>query len=144
MSAELNKQIVSDIYVAMARGDLAPFAASLHADYVWHLPGHCSWSRRFEGREAVQRDLLGPLFSLFANTYTAQAINLVAEGDTVVAEVRGDVMLKSGARYDNHYCFIFHFRDGKIAELVEYCDTDLEERILGNYDTVLAAHHAAE
>lgn len=143
MSAELNKQIISDIYAAMAKGDLGPFAASLHADYVWRLPGHCSWSRRFEGREAVQRDLLGPLFSLFANTYTAQAINLVAEGEMVAAEVRGDVLLKSGGRYGNPYCFIFHFRDGKIAEVVEYCDTDLEERVLGNYDTVLAAHRAA-
>jgi len=143
MSAELNKQTISGIYAAMAKGDLAPFAASVHTDYIWRLPGHCSWSRRFEGREAVQRDLLAPLFGLFASNYTAQAINLVAEGEMVVAEVRGDVMLKSGERYDNHYCFIFHFRDGKIAEVVEYCDTDLEERVLGNYDTVLATHQAS-
>jgi ketosteroid isomerase-like protein len=53
-------------------------------------------------------------------------------------------MLKSGERYDNHYCFIFHFRDGKIAEVVEYCDTDLEERVLGNYDAVRAANQAGQ
>jgi ketosteroid isomerase-like protein len=143
MSAERNKQVIERIYAAMARGDRAVFAASVHADYVWRFPGHCSWSRQFEGRDAIHRDLLRPLFGLFATDYTARAINLVAEGDTVVAEVRGDVMLKSGARYDNHYCFIFQFRDGKIAEVVEYCDTDLEERVLGNYDAVLAAHQAS-
>ena len=142
MSAERNKQVIECIYSAMAEGDRSVFAASVHPDYVWRFPGHCSWSRRFEGQEAIHRDLLRPLFGLFATDYTARAINLVAEGEMVVAEVRGDVMLKSGERYDNHYCFIFHFRDGKIVEVVEYCDTDLEERVLGNYDAVLAAHRA--
>lgn len=144
MSAERNKQVIERIYAAMAQGDRGVFAASVHPDYVWRFPGHCSWSRRFEGQEAIHRDLLRPLFALFATDYTARAINLVAERETVVAEVRGDVMLKSGERYDNHYCFIFHFRDGKIAEVVEYCDTDLEERVLGQYDTVLAAYRAGQ
>jgi ketosteroid isomerase-like protein len=143
MSAERNKQVIERIYAAMAHGDRSVFAASVHSDYVWRFPGHCSWSRRFDGQEAIHRDLLRPLFGLFATDYTAQAINLVAEGEMVVAEVRGDVMLKSGERYDNHYCFVFHFRDGKIAEVVEYCDTDLEERVLGNYDMVLAGHRAS-
>jgi ketosteroid isomerase-like protein len=77
---------------------------------------------------------LKPLFALFATEYRAQAINLVAEGDYVVAEVRGDVQTKRGQRYNNEYCFVFRFRGDKIAEVVEYCDTDLEERVLGNYD----------
>jgi ketosteroid isomerase-like protein len=32
---------------------------------------------------------------------------------------------------------VFKFRDDKIAEVVEYCDTDLEERVLGNYEDVV-------
>lgn len=99
----------------------------------------CSWSRRFEGQEAVRRDLLQPLFCLFATEYRARAINLIAEGDLVVAEVRGDVMTKRGERYNNEYCFIFHFRDGKIDEVVEYCDTDLIEHVLGPYAEAVSA-----
>jgi ketosteroid isomerase-like protein len=144
VGAKQNKHIVERIYAAMERGDRSVFAESVHPDYIWRFPGHCSWSRRFEGREAIHRDLLRPLFGLFATDYKARAINLVAEGDTVVAEVRGDAVLKSGARYDNHYCFIFRFHRGKIAEVVEYCDTDLEERVLGNYDAVIAAHRKAQ
>jgi hypothetical protein len=86
MSAERNKQVIERIYAAMARGDRAVFAASVHADYVWRFPGHCSWSRRFEGHDAIHRDLLRPLFGLFATDYTARAINLVAEGETVVRQ----------------------------------------------------------
>lgn len=142
MTAQTNKETIRRIYAALETGDRGPFGAAVHRDYVWRFPGHASWSRRFEGQEAVRRDLLAPLFGLFATTYTARAINLIAEGDTVVAEVRGDAMTKRGERYNNEYCFLFRFADGKIVEIVEYCDTDLEERVLGNYDAVLAAHRA--
>jgi len=49
------------------------------------------------------------------------------------------VQTKSGQRYNNEYCFVFKFRGDKIAEVVEYCDTDLEERVLGNYDDAVKA-----
>lgn len=134
-----NKETVRRIYAAMQTGDRSVFAASVHPDYVWRLPGHHSWAGRFEGHEAIRRDLLVPLFSLFATEYRAEAVTLIAEGDVVVAEVRGDVMTTRGERYDNEYCFVFRFRDGKIAELTEYCDSDLIERVLGPYPDAVAA-----
>lgn len=143
MSAAENKDTIRRIYAALETGDREVFGASVHADYVWRLAGQTDWSRRFEGQAAVRRDLLAPLFHLFAGTYVARAINLIADGDQVVAEVRGDVMTKSGQRYDNQYCFIFRFRDGKIAEIVEYGDTDLLVRVLGSYDDAVAAFKAS-
>jgi uncharacterized protein len=139
MSAEQNKQIIRQIYQAMSVGDRSVFAAHVHPDYVWRLPGHSSWSKRFEGQDAVRRDLLRPLFALFASDYKAEAINLIAEGDLVVAEVRGDVQTRLGERYNNEYCFIFRFAGDRIAEVVEYCDTDLEERVLGRYEDAVNA-----
>ena len=95
--------------------------------------------RRFEGLDAVNRDLFRPLFGGFATPYTARLVSLVAEGDVAVAEVKGDVMTKRGERYANDYCFIFRFRDGKIAEVVEYGDTALEENVLGSYEEAVAS-----
>ena len=129
-----NKDTIRRIYAAMENGDRSVFGASVHPDYVWRFPGHCSWSKSFTGQEEVRAKLLKPLFALFATEYRARAINLIAEGDHVVAEVRGDVQTKSGKRYNNEYCFVFRFRDGKIAEIVEYGDTDLIERALGSYE----------
>ena len=139
MSATENKETVRRIYEAMERGDRSVFGASVHPDYVWRFPGHYSWSGCFQGQENIRGDLLQPLFSLFATEYRARAINLIAEGHFVVAEVRGDVMTKRGERYNNEYCFIFHFRDDKIDEVVEYCDSDLIERVLGPYGKTVAA-----
>ncbi len=139
-----NKETIRRIYAALEHGDRSVFGASVHPDYIWRFPGHCSWSKRFSGQEEVRNRLLKPLFALFATEYKAKAINLIAEGDTVVAEVRGDVQTKTGKRYNNEYCFLFRFRGDKIAEIVEYCDTDLEERVLGPYDDAVRQLAAAE
>ncbi|MCB1527772.1 MAG: nuclear transport factor 2 family protein [Hyphomicrobiaceae bacterium] len=145
MTAAENKETVRRMYEAMERGDRSVFGASVHPDYVWRFPGHYSWSGAFEGRETIQRDLLTPLFGLFQSEYKGKAINLIAEGDFVVAEVRGDVMTKRGERYHNEYCFIFRFKDGKIVEVIEYCDSDHIERVLGSYeDAVKALNNDAE
>ena len=85
------------------------FGASVHPDYAWRFPGHSSWSKCFSGQEEVRSKLLKPLFALFATEYRAQAINLVAEGDFVVAEVRGDVQTKRGQRYNNKICSCSNF-----------------------------------
>lgn len=140
MCAEKNKAVVRQMYEAMERGDRSVFAQAVHPDYVWRLPGHSSWSRRFEGQDAIRQDLLRPLFALFETGYRARAINLIAEGDFVVAEIRGDVTTKRGERYNNEYCIVFRFRGDKICEVVEYCDTDLAERVLGRYEDAVAAH----
>ena len=139
-----NKETIRRIYAALEHGDRSVFGASVHPDYIWRFPGHCSWSKRFSGQEEVRNRLLKPLFALFATEYKAKAINLIAEGDTVVAEVRGDVQTKTGKRYNNEYCFLFRFRGDKIAEIVEYCDTDLEERVLGPYDDAVRQLAATE
>ena len=139
MSAESNKQTIKNIYSALETGDRSVFSAAVHPDYVWRLPGQSSWCREFIGQKAVQEQLLRPLFRLFATTYKARLINCLAEGDQVAAEVEGDVMITSGGRYNNQYCFIFGFREGMIVSITEYCDTDLEERVLGPYEAAIAA-----
>jgi uncharacterized protein len=37
---------------------------------------------------------------------------------------------KAGKDYDNHYCHLWHVKDGKIDKFTEYNDTDLIVRVL--------------
>lgn len=141
MRANDNKQTITDIYDALANGDTNVFAKACHPDYVWRLAGHCSWSKRFEGQDTIRRELIAPLYALFATQYTARALNIIGEGDCVVAEVQGDVMTEAGQRYNNAYCIVFKFRGSKIIEVVEYCDTDLIERVLGKYDDAVSGYY---
>ena len=69
---------------------------------------------------------------MFDAFFSREPVPTSAGGDHVVAEIRGDGQTHSGKRYNNEYCLVFTFRDGKIAEIVEYGDTDLPERALGS------------
>jgi len=118
------------ICAALAAGDAAPLRAAMAEDFSWTVMGATAWSGTYRGREAVLRELLAPLVAQFADTYTNVAHNFVAEGDQVVVECRGRVATRAGGRYDNSYCWVCRFEDGKLRALTEYLDTHLLETAL--------------
>jgi uncharacterized protein len=77
--------------------------------------------------------LMGYFRSFFAERPRTLAFNFIADGDYVAVEARGDNVTKTGLRYDNHYCLVFRVVDGKIAEIKEYLDSALVERVLGPF-----------
>jgi ketosteroid isomerase-like protein len=125
MSAAENKQLMQGIYDELAKGNGQPFVDALADDVRWTIIGTTEWSGTWEGKEAVQRRLLDPLFAQFGTEYRNRAVRVIAEGDYVVIECRGDVITKDGRPYRNTYCNVFRLEDGKVAELTEYCDTQL-------------------
>ena len=120
-----NKQLIQTIFDGLARGDARLFLDSLDEAAVWRMPGTTAWSGVYTGKTAIRRDLLTPLTAQFADRYLNTAEAIIAEGDTVVVECRGKVTTKTGKRYNNTYCWVLRMRDGKIASLTEYMDTQL-------------------
>jgi ketosteroid isomerase-like protein len=92
-------------------------------DFCWTVTGSTKWSKAYRGKQVVLTELLGPLNSQFADQYTNTADRLIAEGDFVVVECRGHVTTKTGKPYNNTYCWVCRFSDGKLRELIEYMDT---------------------
>ena len=97
------------------------------------VTGQYSWSRTFTGKEAILNDLHGHVRSLLVERARAVAQRFIADGDCVVVEARGDNVTKTGIRYDNDYCLVFRFENGKIKEVREYCDSILTEKALGPF-----------
>lgn len=133
MSSELNKKLMREIFAEIEEGKGTLFAETLADDVVMRVTGQYSWSRTFVGKEAVLRDLYGYVRSRVERGSRTLALNFVADGDNVVVEARGDMRLKDGEKYDNEYCLIYRFKDGKIVEMREYCDSLLCERRLGPF-----------
>lgn len=92
--------------------------------------GRTSWSRTYEGKAAIQAELLAPLAAQFAGRYRRTTQQLLGEGDWVVARCQGHVTTKGGQLYDNEYCFFYRLSGGLIEEIIEYGDTALVERVL--------------
>lgn len=125
-----NKLALQEAFAALAEGNRGPFGALMDEDARWTIIGTTAWSGTYRGLRQIRDELLGPLFAQFADTYTNTAHRFIAEDDYVAVECRGRVSLHSGKPYNNTYCYICRFENGKIKELTEYMDTQLVEEVL--------------
>ena len=130
MTGKTNKQIVENIFSELARGNGKPFGDAMADDFQWTIKGTTPWSRTYEGKETVRRELLAPLFAQFEGTYINQARRILCDGDTVVVECEGSAVTKSGKPYCNSYCYVIEMANGKFKSLTKYLDTALVEAAL--------------
>ena len=137
MSASENKKLMQEIFAGLANRNGARLIESMSDDFRWINIGKTKWSGRFDGKEAVLRDLLSPLRTRLLERSRTVAHRFVAEADCVIVEARGDNVTRAGERYDNEYCFVFRVSGGKIIEVKEYSDTALIDAVLGDPSEVL-------
>ena len=110
-----NKDIVRRFLGAVEAGDLATIEALQAPDCSWWIVGSGEMSR------AAYTDAVKGML-LTASPRKVEIIGLIAEGDTVAAEVRSQMHF--GKRvYANEYHDLFVVRDGLIVHGREYFDT---------------------
>jgi ketosteroid isomerase-like protein len=133
MSAAENKKLMEGIFAKVAAGDRELFVDSLADDVTMTVTGQYSWSQTFRGKPALLGGLYGHLRTLLVEPRRTVPLRFIADGDFVVVEAKGDMLTKTGVRYDNDYCLIYRLADGKIVEIREYQDSTLCERVLGKF-----------
>jgi uncharacterized protein len=132
MTALENKQLLEHIFGELAQGNSAPFVESMADDLRWTVMGRTKWSRTFEGKQSVLKDLFAPLRARIADRIRTVPQRFIAEGDHVVVEARGNNTTTTGLLYNNAYCFVIRVADGKLREIREYMDTELVTSALGD------------
>jgi uncharacterized protein len=114
--AATNKSIVRRFLGAVQDGDLEIIEALQAADCTWWVVGGGNMTRA-EYTDAVKSMLLA------ASTRKVEIIGIIAEGDTVAAEVRSEMHFGDRV-YANEYHDLFVIRDGLIVHGREYFDTN--------------------
>src|ERR1700738_3194044 len=104
MSAAANKQLMQEIFAAAGNPDPAVrdrslFVASLADDAKWVVTGQYSWSRTFTGKQSILDDLHGHVRSRLVDRARTIAHRLIADGDRVVVQAKGDNLTRTGVRY---------------------------------------------
>ncbi|MET8776947.1 nuclear transport factor 2 family protein [Nocardia sp. NPDC004654] len=124
-----NKELVREIFDRMARGDMRALGEAMADDFAWIFPGDWSWAGTWAPKSVVLHEMLRPLMAQFSS-YRLEADSIVGEGDRVVVQARGHGITTRGETYEQTYCMIFRVADGRLVEVVEYCNTALVERVL--------------
>jgi ketosteroid isomerase-like protein len=133
LGAHENKKLMQELFAGVAAGDRNRFVESLADEVTMHVTGQYSWSRTFKGKASLINDLYGHLRTVLAEGRRTIPFRFIADEDYVVVQARGDMVTKTGVRYDNDYRLIYRLANSKIVEIWEYCDSALTESVLGKF-----------
>jgi len=119
------------VFAETAKGNGRQFFDAFAEDASWTVTGTTGWSKTYRGKPAILNELIAPLLRVLAPPLKTHARRFIAEGDIVVVEARGQNVTRDGRPCENDYCYVFEFRDGWVAALTEYADTELFRSALG-------------
>jgi uncharacterized protein len=121
MNGEDNKNILRAFFKAFAAENLEMIDRLTSNDFTfWAAPttiGSGTYTK-----EAFLK-LISDTFDNLAGQMTLQLGDFTEEDDRVSVTMVGNMPLKNGKVYNNHYHFLFFVRDGKISKMKEYSDT---------------------
>jgi hypothetical protein len=129
--SETNKRIVLQAYAALKAGDVPSYFAAMTDDVTVTYFGSHRFSRTFRGKADIMENFVPPLLDRLEGPIKVTVSNAIAEGDQVFVEARGEARTKDGLDYNNLYGIVLKLKDGKIAEIREYMDTELTKTIFG-------------
>jgi ketosteroid isomerase-like protein len=109
MVAHLQQEIVRRSYAALNAGDLNGFLEEFAEDIVWHGSG-----TEVRGREAVGA-MVGELVRAAGGTLHIDLHDVLASDAHVVA-LQVTRAERAGQRLADRVVYVFHVRDGKVAE----------------------------
>lgn len=108
---------------ALSTRNVDRFRSLLHDDIVYVVTGRHPFSQEITGATAILT-LLGQVGAAFEDGGPRYRIDRVLPStSSVVVMLNGTGLLKNGKMYDNDYCMIFDFSDGKIIGISEYFDS---------------------
>jgi uncharacterized protein len=119
----IDNQLLIKISEAFAKGNLEFAGTYMTDDIKWNILG----VNPITGKEQV----LEVSKMLQLESFPIITIkNIVAERNNVVVESTGKAKTKRGKPYNQTYCDVFSFSEGKLQEITTYLDTALSNETL--------------
>jgi ketosteroid isomerase-like protein len=131
MSATENKEIIRNMFAELSKGNGQAFLDRMADGVRFTIIGNTRFSGTFNGKQEFIEKVLRPLSAELEGGLTITPENLIAEGDYVVMQARGNSRTKAGGTYNNTYCQVFRLANGKVQEVTEYLDTELVTKAFG-------------
>lgn len=126
MTRDAIESILNGIYASRKANDVAQILSYFAPDAVYRIAGDarvCPVAAAHRG--GALRETVSMLCEAFPATEFAPR-RIVVDGDTAMSWVALSVVFaRTGEKIDSELAHVWTFRDGKVAELVEFLDTAL-------------------
>ena len=118
------RTVIERYVTAVEARDMDTVSELFAEDATWWLGGELPLSGTWRGRDAILGDFLGSIPRLYRpDTISIEITSLIADGETVAMEWTSRAQTTAGEDYENQCAGVFTVRDGKIAGVREYMDT---------------------
>lgn len=124
MSSESNKAVVTQFCAAFSKGDPQGIVDFMTDDVNYWILGRRDLIRSAGDHTKAEMKRIFELMNERTSapmTFTLKS--MIAEGDEVALEAESYAELKNGRVYNNRYHLRIKLRDGKLAHIREYLDT---------------------
>jgi len=125
MSGDENKALVRSMFAALSKGDAEGWLGAMADDARIVTTGTTIVSGNHTKAEYIAKAFNVAIPQLDEHGVVLTPDNFIAEGDYVAVQLHGQATTKAGKPYNNVYCMVFRIANGKVQELIEYCDTEL-------------------
>jgi len=120
---------IREIFKNLESGDGAAFFAHVAEDVDWIVQG----THPLAGHYRSKSDFLAHTFQKLAKVLPQgtqlHVTNVLVSGDWAIVELASLATAKNGLRFDNKYCWVIRFADGKIVEVRAYLDSAMVQRL---------------
>jgi ketosteroid isomerase-like protein len=119
-----NKQLCHELFARFTAIDIDGVMDLMADDATWRVPGKPELNRSAGDYDKARlRRLFDRMLSQLDGGLTMTVLGTIAEDDRVAVEVESSGDLRNGRRYRQQYHFLITVRDGRIAVVREYLDT---------------------
>jgi ketosteroid isomerase-like protein len=123
MTTSDNLAVVKQFVQALAACEKDKMVALIADDFIWQVPAPSLGAEPQSGL-GVPEILVATLSAIFEpGALNLGVVRSAVDGDTVVLEVNGTAITKTGVHYDNWYVLWFELDNGKIKLFREHVDT---------------------
>ncbi len=115
MAEHPNATLVRRLYDAFSSADMETVLSLFADDIVYHVPGRNLLSGDYRGKDQWL-GLIGRVAELTGGTFRVDVHDVLGNDEHAVALTR-QTAARNGKSLDTEEAHVFHFRDGKIAEM---------------------------
>lgn len=133
-----NQKVVKDFFALLEAKNIEAWIELWADDGVQEMPySPPSFPTRIEGKSAIHRHYRGLPDAYNRMTFPNLKIYPMLDPNWLLAEYRGEISIAAtGRAYNNHYCALFHLRDGRIMLFKEYFNPVILSEAFGDVSSL--------
>jgi ketosteroid isomerase-like protein len=125
----LTEAEVRAVFKNLESGNGDAFFEHVAENVDWTVEGTHPVAGRFRSKSDLRANAFDKVSGVMQDGLQLKTTNIIVGGDWAVVELRSLATARNGLRFDNRYCCVCRFADGKIAEVRAYLDSALEVRL---------------